>query len=758
MTATFGLLSALNIGSLRAADVKWNPGLQPRAGAPKTETVANGMYQLSSQGYAIRGYILLGWSDRAKPVVRTQAAESSVQPLYRVGESIDIQADKTLYAVWASDANNDGVPDYKGKGGNLTMDPAFIDRKLAELERKRRSAESVGANSNLRAGAVSLPAWNINDDMLAYKEKVYYVGCLYNTDTVKAHRMSESIIAWNLNLKAFGRADKDSLWATRDLELVFEYGGVLEDSCLVGGRPSKPGGPQKRLTRIPFPKTVPGDTTFVSELFMMDPLHFTGIKADGDAVLKMYFVRKKTGKGPDTLAVADDFRGKPSSYGVWRSPGANDNLLYPKPFWNEETGEPSDTFTVRFKIYNRPEFASTTIRSRVHYGDTMRLNYGHLSGTPTKYMVRSLDGGWNWHPADSPLTDVERDLLQDDSVRVCLRELDIAVGYAADQKAGYLNPERFNVDNALDGSGVDGEVVTRFGTECGYYYFRELYERALSLGYDKDTIRVFYDGPVGALHDPWTTLSYNFDESGEGHDIPTAFGDVLYAISTGIATPTPHLTNLVRDLNYDDGQVDNIIRARMDRDFNRVFGQRIADAMPTPDWCHDGTYCFYVKRDPVPVPQRSVFIPTVEGVTVVSPGVGYTSIPSQKNFTFRVKYTGEPMTVTAKRLIDGRVVEVLAGTLNADGEYEYVIRRVMQDLTLEFTKTVANTLVDQPSVWANSGAVRIHAPKETTVRIYSASGVLVKQATVQGDKTVPLSAGLYLVVLSDGTTRKVLVQ
>lgn len=751
MTATFGLLSALNIGSLRAADVKWNPGLQPRAGAPKTETVANGMYQLSSQGYAIRGYILLGWSDRAKPVVRTQAAESGVQPLYRVGESIDIQADKTLYAVWASDANNDGVPDYKGKGGNLPMDPAFIDRKLAELERKRRSAESVGANSNLRAGAVSLPAWNINDDMLAYKEKVYYVGCLYNTDTAKAHRMSESIIAWNRNLNAFGKADKDSLWATRDLELVFEYGGVLEDSCLVGGRPSKPGGPQKRLTRIPFPKTVPGDTTFVSELFMKDPLHFTGIKADGDAVLKMYFVRKKTGKGPDTLAVADDFGGKPDKYRMWRSPGANDNLLYPKPFWNEETGEPSDTFTVRFKIYNRPEFASTTIRSRVHDGDTMRLSYGHLSGTPTKYMVRSLDGGWNWHPADSPLTDVERDLLQDDSVRVCLRELDIAVGYAADQKAGYLDPERFNLALALAGSGVDGDVVTAFRVECQAKYTKILYDRAIGMGYTDLQFEDYCDNVMLGSPGAWAGLTTTLEDKYE------AFVSILDNIEAN-NDATPALSNILRDLNYVSTRFDSEVKALVTRDFNRVFGQRIADAMPTPDWCRDETYCFYVKRDAPPVHHRSVFIPTVEGVTVVSPGVGYTSIPSQKNFTFRVKYTGEPMTVTAKRLIDGRVVEVLTGTLNADGEYEYVIRRVMQDLTLEFTKTVANTLVDQPSVWANSGAVRIHAPKETTVRIYSASGVLVKQATVQGDKTVPLSAGLYLVVLSDGTTQKVLVQ
>ena len=220
------------------------------------------------------------------------------------------------------------------------------------------------------------------------------------------------------------------------------------------------------------------------------------------------------------------------------------------------------------------------------------------------------------------------------------------------------------------------------------------------------------------------------------------------------------MRSALSSLGYPGSGIDaeDIIDAQVERDYNTVYGKRLADAAYVPPYCNEGTYCFYVKRDAPPVHHRSVFIPTVEGVTVVSPGVGYSSIPSQKNFTFRVKYTGEPMTVTAKRLIDGRTVEVLTGTLNADGEYEYVIRRVMQDLTLEFTKTVANTLVDQPSVWANSGAVRIHTPKETTVRIYSASGVLVKQATVQGDKTVPLSAGLYLVVLSDGTTQKVLVQ
>lgn len=569
---------------------------------------------------------------------------------------------------------------------------------------------------------------------------------MYNTDTLEKHNLRETIICWNNHWSVFGGLKLASLKmikAARDLELVFEYGGVLEDSCLTGGRAQKP------ITRILLPRD-----SAVHTLIMCDPIQFTRIKEDGDAVLKMYFVRKKTGNGPDTLANDTSDWVVPLS-NAWRYPGVGYSFpaLYPHPFYNEETGEPSDTFTVRFKIYNQPKFASNTIRSRVHYRDTMRLNYGFVSGTATKYMVRSLDGGWNWHPADSPLTDVERDLLQDDSVRVCLRQLDRAVGYAAYQKERFMDPEQYTYQNFLEREGVNPEDIAWYDEYTHYTYNKEIYDKVaasyLPLNL-MDTVIKYYNEMMFSPT-AWA------DDFGGDRTKEIAYGFAPVADDIFLWNQTHPLYPHLVAAGYDT-DVDRTTGAVARRDINTAFGKRKADAVAVPDWCRDETYCFYVKRDAPPVHQRAVFIPTVEGVTVVSPGVGYTSIPSQKNFTFRVKYTGEPMTVTAKRLIDGRVVEVLAGTLNADGEYEYVIRRVMQDLTLEFTKTVANTLVDQPSVWANSGAVRIHAPKETTVRIYSASGVLVKQATVQGDKTVPLAAGLYLVVLSDGTTQKVLVQ
>lgn len=742
MAATFGLLSALNIGSLHAADVKWHPGVQLRGlGAPKTETVSEGKHRLTSNGYAVRGFVLLGWSDQVKPVVRTQAAESSVQPLYRVGEFLDVQGDRTLYAVWAVDANNNGSPDYLDFGKELRYDEAYIEKLIAEWERKKREAEGGAA---LRSAPVSLPTWNIKDDILAYKEKVYFVGCKYNTDTLKKHKSRDPLIQFDVDL-SFGKGNLDSIKARRDLELVFEYGGVLEDSCLIGGKDQKP---LKRIL-IPAGKSI-ADTLW----FNGDPLTFTRIKGDGEAVLKLYFVRKNTGKGPDTLANDTSDWNVLNSLNKWKKPAADMPILcYPHPFYNPETGAPSDTLTIRFQIYNQPKFAATSIRSDILYGDTTRLNYAHLSGTPTKYMARSLEGGWNWHPADSPLSDVEKDLLQDDSTRVCLRQLDNAVGWIAFQKDGLLDPEIFSYDHNVANN---NSLVNKFQQEVVRPQFYIDYYNKLSSNL-QDTIRNIFN----AMPPPATWDNSSIKDRGLG--IYECLQEMEVSSTTWSSPFSPTQTEFLSLVSSDwndiyPGKAKSEIEAITKRDWNTVWGKMIAAGLPTPDWCREGTSCFYVHRTPAPVIERRVFIPRVEGVTVLSPEVGYNSVPSQHDFPFRVKYAGKPMKVTVKSLLNGRIVRELVGTPNAVGEYEYVIRRVMQDLTLEFTSPDANALVDQASVWTYGGAVRIRAPKETTVRIYSASGLLVKQLAVQGDKTVSLSAGLYMVVLSDGTTHKVIVQ
>ena len=358
------------------------------------------------------------------------------------------------------------------------------------------------------------------------------------------------------------------------MELVFNYGGVLEDTCLVGGK----GRPQKALSRIPFPKPVAGDTLVVKDLFSRDPMTFTRIKEDGDAVLKLYFVKKKTGKGPDTLA--NSGAGNDTSY--FRVIGSSS---YPsisfngqgKPFIDQETGEYVDTLTFRFQIFNQPEFAATTIRSRVSYGDTMRLNYGHLRGTPLKYMMRSLDGGWNWHPADSPLTDVERDLLQDDSVRVCLRQLDRAVGYAAYVKERFMDPEQYTYQNFLDREGVTPEDVGWYATYMEYTYNKEIYDKVaasyLPLNL-RDTVIHYYDSLM------FSPTAWADDFGGDRtQEIASGFRQVADDIFLYQQTHQlyPHLIAAGYDTT-----VDRTTEAVGRRDINTAFGKRKAERWLSP--------------------------------------------------------------------------------------------------------------------------------------------------------------------------------
>ena len=469
LAATFGLLSALNLGSLHAADVKWHPGVQRSLGALKTEVLPVGKHQLTTQGYAVRGYVLRGWSNRRYRVLVTKASEDQVQPLYRVGDSLDVQGDRTLYAVWAIDRDNDGIPDYYAGSNPLRLDAEWIDKMLADLEAKRRAAEGGTAHRHsLRSAPVSLPAWDTHDDVLAYKNDIFYVGCPYNIDTVSNHKILEALIGF-YNSNAFGGYSSKRVLANKDMELVVEYGGVLEDTCLVGGRPRDA---QKPLRRIPFLKlqsaVSPVDSlkASASQLFSADPMMFTRIKGDGEAVLKMYFVKK----GTDTLANTES--ATDTSYFQYNDapPHTVSFNGQGKPFINEE-GEFSDTLTFRFQIYNQPEFAATSINTDILYGDTIYLKYAHLSGTPTKYMMRSFDGGWNWHPADSPLTDVERDLLQGDSVRVCLRQLDRAVGYAIYAKEKFMDPEGYTWEDFLSNKGVEGDEQGEYDNYCRYTYY-----------------------------------------------------------------------------------------------------------------------------------------------------------------------------------------------------------------------------------------------------------------------------------------------
>ena len=124
--------------------VTWHPGAQLRKlGKPTPKAVAKGPYKLTTQGYSVPGWVLIGWSNLRTSPVKTKAVESSIKPLSKVGESILIgDQDMTLYAVWAIDQNNDGVPDYRDNAGQLKSGRASLLRGNSE-ERDKASFEAT---------------------------------------------------------------------------------------------------------------------------------------------------------------------------------------------------------------------------------------------------------------------------------------------------------------------------------------------------------------------------------------------------------------------------------------------------------------------------------------------------------------------------------------------------------------------------------------------------------------------------------------
>ena len=122
--------------------ISWHPGIQIKAGSKIDESVSKkSPVKFTSKGYAVRGYVLIGWSHQRKPIVSNQAAENKIHPLLKVGDTLTVTAPTTFYAVWAIDSNNDGVADYKGKSGKLYRAPLLrgtsedqIDQTESQLE------------------------------------------------------------------------------------------------------------------------------------------------------------------------------------------------------------------------------------------------------------------------------------------------------------------------------------------------------------------------------------------------------------------------------------------------------------------------------------------------------------------------------------------------------------------------------------------------------------------------------------------------
>ncbi|MDR1779822.1 MAG: hypothetical protein LBR50_03705 [Tannerella sp.] len=160
----------------------------------------------------------------------------------------------------------------------------------------------------------------------------------------------------------------------------------------------------------------------------------------------------------------------------------------------------------------------------------------------------------------------------------------------------------------------------------------------------------------------------------------------------------------------------------------------------------------------MPSIMREIIIPYVEGVTT-TPAAGAHQVASGDDFAFTLTFNGRVLKVATDRVAGGSE-EALTGVKNISGGYDYIIHSVRENIKIVIgPETVGNENIDNTGVWAYEGAVCIEATERTAVDIYSINGVLVKRMEVAGGiTTVPLAKGVYIVVLPEGETHKVIVK
>lgn len=175
-------------------------------------------------------------------------------------------------------------------------------------------------------------------------------------------------------------------------------------------------------------------------------------------------------------------------------------------------------------------------------------------------------------------------------------------------------------------------------------------------------------------------------------------------------------------------------------------------------------YAFWVEV-PIPVITRSVRIPFAEGVTSnPDPGVYY--VRSGEDYKFALRFlTPYPLKVTTGRVVDDKDEEIF-GTMNANGQYEYVIRQVRSNILLAIGPDAAsgngtsNEVIDDASIWSYRNELFVTLNNEDIINIYSITGLLIRKIeSGPGTVTIPLTQGVYIVTLTNtNLIKKVLIQ
>ncbi|MDR2921334.1 MAG: T9SS type A sorting domain-containing protein [Tannerella sp.] len=703
-------------GSLHAEKITYHRNLMDGPALEET-VVAGTTVTVTDKGLSGSGYVVLGWNTVRVPLVISAAVletmAAKIGTFYPAGSSFTVAGDTTLYAVWAVDKNNDGIPDYNG-----VLLPPILSRERYEKIMAEVNAEIAAQHDGVSLR--SLPDWDGRYDLLAYNERVYYTGCSY---------MADGVITLN-SAYTFSR-QKAHPKIPMDLHII--YGGVLEENSMVGGKAQKP------LSKIEITADMLADPLFsVDTVINAYPFMFNAVKeGGGEAILQMYFTKA----GTDDIVSMSDF--------------CLATLLAPSlpgqyPFTDPETGDSTNILTIKFNIYDKPAFTSEIVPLRVDTGG--RINIKHASGTPLKYMMRSIDGQ-PWQRADAPLSNREKANMGE-GVGICLREIDNSIGFAQVYKE-YLLSEAFLSPTDSNYPVHTAQLITIMQTEYAAPLFADLTADARYYNTSDPAYFLWGEGVYnmlmsapGATHGMTVVMLVMMAEMSF---LPPTLSSV--AIPVGYASHSQY----INDLSFNP----SFLHARMP-----AYGRQLAEAVVYPDPCRE-TFCrlsFETKN--YPTIYRAVHIPQVAGVITV-PEAGTHYVESQGDFTFSVKHPSHPanqlLMVQTNRLDANGEPEELTGELNIeDGDHDYIIRRITHDITLKFGPelvSVDNASIDGGAVWSYNNTINIRVPDENVASIYSIAGQLVKRLELSaGDNPVPMERGVYIVTLQEGKKYKVIVK
>jgi hypothetical protein len=173
-----------------------------------------------------------------------------------------------------------------------------------------------------------------------------------------------------------------------------------------------------------------------------------------------------------------------------------------------------------------------------------------------------------------------------------------------------------------------------------------------------------------------------------------------------------------------------------------------------------------VATDPIVPLVHFVYISEADGVVNYIPRQGKHFAVIHSNFNFRLAFnTEQPLAVYSDRVIFDQPEGELIGTLNQNGEYEYVIENVTSDVVITIGPNFAgmpplnNDNVQDYNVWAHNNILYIKVDKNDIANVYSVTGSVVKQVLIeQGITTTQLQQGVYIVKLKNGKVHKIVIK